>query len=405
MLMLKNRKAKTFLAIGVLSALTSQALADNKDILGTVIGAAIGGALGSNVGKGNGKTVATIAGAVIGGVIGHEIGEALDERDRLAAENAYLRSLEGPINQPTRWDGHESGSSSGNSGTFQSTREFRSSEGYHCRSYVSETYVNGRYHRKEGSACRYPDGSWRSYESETVSDNGTQPPVYTPAPPVYTPPRHSYGPTCRILGQGSHRGMIWNYRIAVDGTIWEASDSFSSILYKMQQLESARICTRDPGGVCELSGHGSYRGMIWNFRMSLNGETVEASDSFESILSRMNQYQTNGLCRQATPKECSISGRGSYRGLTWNYRVNLNGSPIQATDNFSSLQNIVRRLQDANVCFVQPRERCQLMPGGSYRGLRWNYLINIGYETVDASDYFNSAVSRMEEMRRSGFCY
>jgi surface antigen len=160
-------KWKNWCAFSLLAttAVTSVAHADQQT-WGTILGGVIGAVAGNSVGGGNGRIAATILGAGIGAALGNGIGESLDEKDKLEAENAYLRSLNGGINEPYDWQGTHDPD---NRGRFQTHTEFRNEYGYNCRTYVSETWIHGQYDRHEGTSCYYPDGSWREWTRETSS--------------------------------------------------------------------------------------------------------------------------------------------------------------------------------------------------------------------------------------------
>lgn len=129
-----------------------------KQQVGTVLGGVLGGVLGSNVGEGTGKTAGTIAGVLIGAVIGGEIGRAMDETDRLLAEQTAQKTLETtPTGQTSTWTNPDSG----NSGSVTPTRTYRNPRGQDCREYETTVYIDGRRETAYGTACRMPDGTWR----------------------------------------------------------------------------------------------------------------------------------------------------------------------------------------------------------------------------------------------------
>lgn len=233
MMKMRSRKAKTWLAVGIVASLGTQALAVDRDTIGTIIGGVIGGVIGSNVGQSRG---AAIAGAVIGAVIGHEVGESLDKEERQAAHRAYLDSLNGPIDRPVRWDARDHGGRSGNSGNFQATREFSDGRGYICRSYVSETYYGRQVYRKEGTSCRYPDGSWQVFESQAVSNQGRGYDRGRHYQPVYNPPR------CNVVPGSFYRGTRWRFLIQIDGRTVEASDYYEVAVGRVNDMRRSGLC-------------------------------------------------------------------------------------------------------------------------------------------------------------------
>jgi surface antigen len=172
----KQSKWMTGCTLGLLatSSLTLPAHADgDQEALGTLIGGIIGAATGNAIGDGD--PIAIILGAGAGAAIGNSVGSALDEKDKLEAENAYLRSMNGGVNQTYEWQGRSNG---GHRGRFQTQSEFRNNEGYNCRTYVSESWINGQYIRREGTSCLYPDGTWREWVRETSRPTPPPPRTY-----------------------------------------------------------------------------------------------------------------------------------------------------------------------------------------------------------------------------------
>jgi surface antigen len=130
----------------------------NNQSGGTMLGAAGGALLGSQVGKGKGRWVGAAAGAVAGGLAGNVIGRRLDERDRLLAERAERDAFEnGQSGRPVSWRNPDNG----RRGDVIPDAPYRQGNGY-CRQYTHTIYIDGRQEAMRGTACRNPDGTWRS---------------------------------------------------------------------------------------------------------------------------------------------------------------------------------------------------------------------------------------------------
>ena len=130
----------------------------NRADTGLGIGALAGGLLGSTVGSGGGRVAATVVGAVIGGIVGSEIGRSLDERDRRLAIEAEYDALErGGSGRARVWRSERNGTY----GEIVPSRPYRR-DGYDCRDYTHTVYIDGRPEVMRGTACRNPDGTWRS---------------------------------------------------------------------------------------------------------------------------------------------------------------------------------------------------------------------------------------------------
>ena len=103
--------------------------------------------------------VAVALGALGGAFAGSQLGQALDDIDRLKANETQQSALE------NNKDGVSStwkNPNTGNSGSIKPTRTTRkqgSSE--NCREYEHEIIVDDQKEVVKGTACRKSDGSWR----------------------------------------------------------------------------------------------------------------------------------------------------------------------------------------------------------------------------------------------------
>jgi len=130
----------------------------SKADTGTVVGAVAGGVIGSQFGRGGGRVAATMVGAVAGGIIGNEIGRSLDREDRRMAEEAEYEALErGPPGVGRPWRNPDTG----RYGEVIPEARYRRGD-LDCRRYVHTVFIDGRPQTMRGTACRNPDGTWRS---------------------------------------------------------------------------------------------------------------------------------------------------------------------------------------------------------------------------------------------------
>jgi surface antigen len=127
-----------------------------KAAVGGLGGAAAGGLLAAALG-GNGTGIA--AGAILGGLIGGAIGDRLDAADRAKASAASSQALESvPSGQSVAWRNPDSG----NSGVVTPMRTYQTATGQYCREYTQTITIGGETHQSYGTACRQPDGSWKT---------------------------------------------------------------------------------------------------------------------------------------------------------------------------------------------------------------------------------------------------
>jgi surface antigen len=146
------RKAATGIAAAIVLAACSAEPTQQET--GMVVGGVLGGILGSQVGHGSGRTTATIIGAVAGAAIGGTIGRTMDDNDRARTAQALEMQRTG---EPSSWHNPDTG----NRYTVKPTRTYGSDSGP-CREYTVDAVVGGRPETVYGTACRQPDGSWRT---------------------------------------------------------------------------------------------------------------------------------------------------------------------------------------------------------------------------------------------------
>lgn len=149
-----HRKLLTAAVLGATLALGGCATDRPNEQAGMIIGGALGGLLGNQVGQGSGRTAAIIVGTLAGAAIGGSVGQSMDQTDRLKT----ARSLETVrTGVPSSWRNPDSG----NQYTVTPTRTYESSQGP-CREYTIDARVRGRPETVYGTACRQPDGTWRT---------------------------------------------------------------------------------------------------------------------------------------------------------------------------------------------------------------------------------------------------
>ena len=120
-----------------------------------VIGGVAGGLLGSQFGSGSGQLIATGVGTLLGAAVGGSAGQSLDRADALYAERAYSDSIysQGPVHWRNPRSGHH--------GQFEAGPAYNHG-GRQCKQIESTFYgPNGPY-QNYATACRMPDGSWRT---------------------------------------------------------------------------------------------------------------------------------------------------------------------------------------------------------------------------------------------------
>jgi surface antigen len=125
-----------------------------REQTGMVIGGVLGGLLGSEVGGGHGRTAAIIVGTLAGAAVGGTVGRSMDDTDRLKTA-ATLESVRTGV--PSTWRNPDTG----NEYSVTPTKTVESSGGP-CREYTVDGVIGGKKETVYGTACRQPDGSWKT---------------------------------------------------------------------------------------------------------------------------------------------------------------------------------------------------------------------------------------------------
>jgi surface antigen len=151
--------AKLALVAVIGLGLTACQDAGTKQGVGSVLGGVGGAVAGAQFGSGKGQLAATAAGALLGALLGSEVGKSLDRADQAAMSQTTNRTLESaPTGQAASWRNPDSG----NSGTVTPTRTYQRSGGEYCREYTQTVRVGGKTEEAYGTACRQPDGTWKT---------------------------------------------------------------------------------------------------------------------------------------------------------------------------------------------------------------------------------------------------
>jgi len=150
------------------TALQSVLSTSKGNIIGSLGGAAIGGLLGNQFGGGSGKGLLTAVGVVGGALAGGYVGRQMDPADHACVG----RTLENtPTGQTVAWHDPQKDSSY----WVTPTDNFRGANGEACRNFTTQAVIDGQTQQVAGTACRQPDGSWRTVNSGAASTNPTAP--------------------------------------------------------------------------------------------------------------------------------------------------------------------------------------------------------------------------------------
>jgi surface antigen len=117
-------------------------------------------ACGSNRGADTVGATGSVASGktVIGGIAGKEIGRRMGDQERRIAADAEYRALEyGRSGAPVDWKNP----ATRHRGSIVPGRPYQAGNQY-CRSYTHTVYTGSSPDLAKATACRSPDGTWRS---------------------------------------------------------------------------------------------------------------------------------------------------------------------------------------------------------------------------------------------------
>jgi hypothetical protein len=157
---------------------------------------------------------------------------------------------------------------------------------------------------------------------------------------------------------------------------------------------------------CVLLGFGAFGSELYNYRLSINGSIIGGSNDLAAFIQMASGHRSQGSCSSSEPlPTCGLKGAGNYRGLPWNYLIDLNGQGFDAAMAFESTVSIMRLLANNGFCRIDNSQVCQLLPAGEYGGRRWTYRAAIEQTVVGGFDDLDSAMQRVTELRSVGVCH
>lgn len=139
--------------VGITGCTTTQG---QNEQAGMLIGGVLGGLLGAQVDEDDKdlRTAAIIVGTMAGAYVGGNVGRSMDDVDRMKT-NQTLETVR--TGMGSTWTNPDSG----NRYTVVPTRTYDSGP-RPCREYSIDAVIDGRLDKVYGTACRDPDGTWRT---------------------------------------------------------------------------------------------------------------------------------------------------------------------------------------------------------------------------------------------------
>jgi hypothetical protein len=164
--------------------------------------------------------------------------------------------------------------------------------------------------------------------------------------------------------------------------------------------------TPQPRSECKLLGRGDYANWTYSFRLSVNGQVMEANDSLDTILGKLTQYRHDGVCTTVARDALTLGARGDYANWTYSFRVLLAGTVISGTDNLETALGLITKIQSSGAGIVlNPNLPCQLLPRGDYANWTYSYRVGVGAEVMSGTDTYSTASATITRLRQAAVCY
>ncbi len=133
------------------------------NIIGSLGGAALGGIVGNQFGSGSGKGLLTAVGVVGGALAGGYVGRQMDPADHACVGRTLEHT---PTGQTVAWHNPQNGAQY----RVTPTGNFQGNNGQPCRNFTTQAVIDGRNQDVAGTACRQPDGSWKTVDATGAAD-------------------------------------------------------------------------------------------------------------------------------------------------------------------------------------------------------------------------------------------
>ncbi len=157
------------------------------------------------------------------------------------------------------------------------------------------------------------------------------------------------------------------------------------------------------GAKCELYGNGGYNGSSYKYRGGYNDDAKFGTDSFEKMISSLNELESAGLCHKAIDVGCKMIGSGGFNGFSYRFRIAANDTVVTGTDDRSTMMNQLSNLVNNRIC--RPvAQACDLLSSGGFNGFSYAHRISVGGTVVFGTDNQQEAFNFLKDVRQAGLC-
>jgi hypothetical protein len=110
--------------------------------------------------------------------------------------------------------------------------------------------------------------------------------------------------------------------------IRELEKAVRDLQYRVYDLEDKVNGNRPPvrpiGPTCNLLGAGAYAGMSYNYRVAVDGNILSGHYGIQDALNSIEKFKTGRVCSvDSMNAQCNLLGAGAYAGMSYSYRVGI----------------------------------------------------------------------------------
>ena len=108
--------------------------------------------------------------------------------------------------------------------------------------------------------------------------------------------------------------------------IRELEKAVRDLQYRVYDLEDKVNGNRPPvrpmGPLCTLSGAGTYAGVSYSYRVAVDGNLISGHYGIQDALNSIERLKTNRVCSVDSMNfQCNLLGAGTHAGVSYSYRV------------------------------------------------------------------------------------
>ncbi|MFN9069189.1 MAG: hypothetical protein ACK5V3_18340 [Bdellovibrionales bacterium] len=143
--------------------------------------------------------------------------------------------------------------------------------------------------------------------------------------------------------------------------IRELEKAVRDLQLRVYEIEDLVIGNRPPARptspVCTILGSGVYAGLSYSYRVAMDGNVLSGHYNIQDAFSSIERFKSNRICSlDTTSYQCNLLGSGVYSGLSYSYRVgikNLNNGQNEVVSGHYNQQDalsMMNRIRQVSLC-------------------------------------------------------